>query len=59
VDEGASGLTFEEWDPSADTDSSEVPVAMIETDSRYGNQEKKIKKIKNLGQVFRTNHRTR
>jgi hypothetical protein len=39
VDEGISGLTFEEWDPSADTDSSEVPVAMIETDSRYGYQE--------------------
>jgi hypothetical protein len=29
VDEDASGLTFEEWDPSADTDASEVPVAMI------------------------------
>ncbi len=23
------GLTFEEWDPSADTDASEAPVAMI------------------------------
>jgi hypothetical protein len=29
VDEYASGLTFEEWGPSADTDTSEVPVAMI------------------------------
>ena len=29
VDEDASGLTFEEWDPSADTDPSEAPVAMI------------------------------
>ncbi len=29
VDEDASGLTFEEWDPSADTDASEAPVAMI------------------------------
>ncbi len=29
VDEGASVLTFEEWDPSADTDASEAPVAMI------------------------------
>jgi hypothetical protein len=29
VDEDASGLTFEEWDPSADTDASEVPVTMI------------------------------
>jgi hypothetical protein len=28
VDEDASGLTFEEWDPSADTDASEDPVAM-------------------------------
>ncbi len=29
VDEDTSGLTFEEWDPSADTDASEAPVAMI------------------------------
>ncbi len=29
VDEDASGLTFEEWDPSADTDASEDPMAMI------------------------------
>ncbi len=29
VDEDASGLTFEEWDPSADTDASEAPVVMI------------------------------
>ena len=29
MDEDASGLTFEEWDPSADTDTSEAPVAMI------------------------------
>jgi hypothetical protein len=29
VDEDASGLTFEEWDPSVDTDASEAPVAMI------------------------------
>ncbi len=29
MDEDASGLTFEEWDPSADTDASEAPVAMI------------------------------
>ncbi len=29
VDEDVSGLTFEEWDPSTDTDASEVPVAMI------------------------------
>jgi hypothetical protein len=29
VDEDASGLTFEEWEPSADTDVSEAPVAMI------------------------------
>jgi hypothetical protein len=29
VDEDVSGLTFEEWDPSADTDSSEDPVEMI------------------------------
>ncbi len=28
VDEDASGLTFEEWDPSADTDASQGPVAM-------------------------------
>ncbi len=29
MDEDASGLTFEEWDPSADTDASQAPVAMI------------------------------
>ncbi len=29
VDEDTSGLTFEEWDPSSDTDASEAPVAMI------------------------------
>jgi hypothetical protein len=29
VDEDASGLTFEEWDPSTDTDASETPVVMI------------------------------
>ena len=29
VDEDASGLTFEDWDQSADTDTSEAPVVMI------------------------------
>jgi hypothetical protein len=29
VDEDASGLTFEEWDPSEDTDASESPVVLI------------------------------
>jgi hypothetical protein len=29
VDEDDSGLTFEEWDPSAGTDASEAPVTMI------------------------------
>jgi hypothetical protein len=29
VDEDVSGLTFEEWDPSADTDTSQAPVTMI------------------------------
>ncbi len=29
MDEDTSGRTFEEWDPSADTDVSEAPVAMI------------------------------
>ncbi len=29
VDEDTSGLTFEEWDPSTDTDVSETPVTMI------------------------------
>jgi hypothetical protein len=29
VNEDASGLTFEEWEPSADTDASEAPVVMI------------------------------
>jgi hypothetical protein len=47
VDEDDSGLTFEEWDPSADTDASTSPVAMITTyvcrgpqaDSWHGYQE--------------------
>ena len=29
MDEDTSGLTFEEWDPSVDTDASQAPVAMI------------------------------
>ncbi len=29
MDEDDSGLTFEEWDPSVDTDTSEAPLAMI------------------------------
>jgi hypothetical protein len=29
VDEDTSGLTFEAWDPSEDTDSSQDPVTMI------------------------------
>jgi len=29
VDEDASGLTFEEWDPTENFDSSQMPVAMI------------------------------
>ncbi len=36
MDEDASGLTFEEWDPSADTDASEAPVAMIVNSSEHG-----------------------
>ena len=27
--ENVSGLTFEEWDPSEDTDASQAPVVMI------------------------------
>ena len=34
MDEDDSGLTFEEWDPSADTDSSEAPVTMIVNSSQ-------------------------
>ena len=29
MDEDVSGLTFEEWDLSADTDTSQAPVALI------------------------------
>ena len=29
VDNDVSGLTFEEWDPSVDTDASQTPVTMI------------------------------
>ncbi len=34
MDEDASGLTFEEWDPSADTDASEAQVTMIVNSSQ-------------------------
>ncbi len=34
VDEDVSGRTFEEWDPSTDTDPSEAPVAMIVNSSQ-------------------------
>ncbi len=33
VDEDVSGLTFEEWDPSADTDAFEAPMTMIVSSS--------------------------
>ncbi len=54
VDEDVSGLTFEDWDPSVDTDVSQSPVATTRNggtwrlvyarrgpraDSRYGYQE--------------------
>ena len=29
MDEDVSGLTFEEWDPSVDTNASKAPVVMI------------------------------
>ena len=29
VDEDASGLTLEEWDPTENVDSSQMPVAMM------------------------------
>ena len=34
MDEDDSGLTFEEWDPSVDTDVSEAPVTMIVNSSQ-------------------------
>jgi hypothetical protein len=36
VDEDSSGLTFEEWDPSVDTDASETQVAIIVNSSEMG-----------------------
>ena len=35
VDEDASGLTFQEWDPSADTDASQAPAAIIVNSSDF------------------------
>jgi hypothetical protein len=29
VDEDATGLTFEEWDPLVDTDASQIPMTII------------------------------
>ncbi len=34
MDEDTSGLTFEEWDPSVDTDASEALVTMIVNSSQ-------------------------
>jgi hypothetical protein len=40
VDEDISGLTFEEWDPSTDTDSSTAYARRgPQADSRHGSQE--------------------
>jgi hypothetical protein len=36
VDEDDSGLTFEEWDPSVDSNTSQAPVAMIVNSSELG-----------------------
>ena len=35
MDEHDSGLTFEEWDPSVDTDSSQDPLVMIVNSSEF------------------------
>ena len=35
MDEDVSGLTFQEWDPSGDTDVSQTPVSMIVNSSQH------------------------
>ncbi len=61
VDEDSSGLTFEEWDPSAGTDTSEAPVTMIVNSSELhaaGFDPREVKPLQ-LETVSREGQRTR
>jgi hypothetical protein len=60
VDEDVSGLTFEEWDPSADTDASEAPVAMIVNTSELHTAGFDLREVIPLQlEAARGGHRTR
>ena len=45
VDEDASGLTFEEWDPASEADTSQEPVAMIINSSELRAAGFKLKEV--------------
>ena len=61
VDEDASGLTFEEWDPSTDTDASQDPVTMIVNSSELCAVGFDLREVitLHLEVVVRGDHRTR
>ncbi len=61
MDEDVSGLTFEEWDPSADTDASEAPVAMIVNNSELRTAGFDLREVipLQLEAAARGGHRTR
>ena len=45
VDEDASGLTFEEWDPKQDADASQSPLAMLINSSELRAAGFKLKEV--------------
>jgi hypothetical protein len=63
VDEDASGLTFEEWDPSTDTDASQDPVTMIVNSTELCDVGFDLREVippaLHLEVVVRGDHRTR
>ena len=61
MDEDASGLTFEEWDPSEDTDASQTPVAMIVNSSELCDADFDLREVipLQLETVTRGDRRTR
>jgi hypothetical protein len=45
VNEDVSGLTFEEWDPSTDTDSSQASVTMIVNSSELSSTDFDLREV--------------
>ncbi len=61
MDEDTSGLTFEEWDPTVDTDTSEAPVVMIVNSSQLCGTDIDLREVTpvQLEVVTRGDRRTR